>query len=207
MEAVQAWETLTEPWKQTFLLAWESFTAGSPPMGAAVVNYTGDVIARARSRRGEPSAPAGQLAGSRLAHAEINALAQLPTAGVYADHTLYTTLESCALCAAATAMSGIGHVRYAAAEPIWGDLEIRGFIQDQWPERQGPLTDPFADLAVILVIVDMIATGSVGRPLAAFREAEPRLFACAADVVASGLAIELRAMEWASAMHELWRRL
>lgn len=207
MDASEAWEALTDPWKQSFLLAWESYTAGSPPVGAVVVNYTGEVIARGRSRRRESSAPAGQLAGTRIAHAEVNALAQLPTAGEYADHTLYTTLESCAFCAAATAMSGIGHVHYAAAEPIWGDLEIRGFIRDRWPKRHGPLTDPFADLAGMLVIVDMIAADSVGQPLAAFREAEPRLFACAADVVASGLATEMRTMGWGSAMHELWRRL
>ena len=76
----QAWEELPSPWLQAFELAWESYRAGSPPVGAVVLGPDGAVVARGRSRRSEGagSAPPNHLAGSRLAHAEINALAQLP---------------------------------------------------------------------------------------------------------------------------------
>ncbi|MCK9893010.1 hypothetical protein [Frankia sp. AgB32] len=48
----------------------------------------------------------GQLAGSRIAHAEVNALAQLPM-GSFADHELYTSVEPCCLCMGAALQTGI----------------------------------------------------------------------------------------------------
>jgi tRNA(adenine34) deaminase len=73
----EMWRDVHAAWRQAFELAWESFVAGSPPVGAVVVAPDGSVVARGRSRRSESMAPHNQLAGSRLAHAEVNALAQL----------------------------------------------------------------------------------------------------------------------------------
>ena len=82
------------------------FKAGSPPVGAVLVDRKSEVIARGRSRRGESSGPADQLAGSRLAHAEVTALAQL-SIDQHGGLTFYATLEPCFLRAAAVAMSHV----------------------------------------------------------------------------------------------------
>jgi tRNA(Arg) A34 adenosine deaminase TadA len=73
------WDEVAPAWREAFELAWQAYVAGSPPVGAVVVDGDGTVVARGRSRRAERHAPANQLAGSRLAHAELNALAALPT--------------------------------------------------------------------------------------------------------------------------------
>lgn len=84
---------LPTPWRLPFELAWEAFRAGSRPIGAVLVDGAGRLLATGRNRSQESTAPPGQLVGTALAHAEINALAQLPAGRRYEDHRLYTTLE------------------------------------------------------------------------------------------------------------------
>lgn len=119
---MEEWDQLSPTWREAFELAWESLRAGSPPIGAVVVDGDGRIVSRGRSRRGETTAPDGQIGASYLAHAEINALIGLDQR-LRSDHTLYTTLESCVLCAAATAMSHIGIVKFAGRDPIWSFLQ------------------------------------------------------------------------------------
>src|SRR2546430_14130180 len=71
------WDELSDGWLAAFGLAWESHCAGSPGVGAVVVDASGTVVADGRSRRGEDALVPNQLSGSRMAHAEINALAGL----------------------------------------------------------------------------------------------------------------------------------
>ena len=125
--AAQAWEALEPPWRDALELAWEAFQAGTIPVGAVVVDIDGDVIARGRNRIFDAAAPPGQLAGTRIAHAEINALAQLPPSA-YESHVLYTTLEPCLVCFGAAVFSTIGTIRFAAADAagvIARELELR----------------------------------------------------------------------------------
>jgi tRNA(Arg) A34 adenosine deaminase TadA len=82
----------------------------------------GGLVTQGRSRSNEPSAPPGQLAGTYLAHAEVNALAGLAP-GDYWSHVLYTTLEPCLLCTAALTHAHVGAVRYAASDPLWAGIE------------------------------------------------------------------------------------
>jgi tRNA(Arg) A34 adenosine deaminase TadA len=76
------------------------------------------VVARGRNRIADP--PGVRLAGSRLAHAELDALAQLPTSARYRDHVLVSTLEPCLLCAAATLHATVGRIEYATVDPFGG---------------------------------------------------------------------------------------
>ena len=98
--------------------AWEAFRAGTIPVGAAVAGADGAIVARGRNRTFDP--PGQGLSGSRLAHAEVDALAQLPTSARYEDHVLYSTLEPCLLCVAATLHATVGRIEYAAADPFGG---------------------------------------------------------------------------------------
>jgi len=115
---VDRWTELDEPWRSALELAWEAYLAGTIPVGAVVAAADGTIVARGRNRIFEP--PGHGLAGSRLAHAEVDALAQLPVTDRYRDHVLYSTLEPCLLCAAATLHATVGRIEYAVSDPFGG---------------------------------------------------------------------------------------
>ena len=83
-----------------------------------LVDTNGEMVRFGRNRSNEKAGPVGQVVGSYIAHAEINALATLPP-GDYGDYTLYTSLEPCFLCTAALRHSHVGVVRFAAPDPMW----------------------------------------------------------------------------------------
>ncbi|WPO76351.1 MULTISPECIES: hypothetical protein [unclassified Streptomyces] len=89
---------LPAAWRLPVALAWEAFGAGSRPIGAALLDADGAVVACGRNRSQEAAAPPGQLAGAAIAHAETNVLAQLRSRRRYGDHRLFTTLEPRLLC-------------------------------------------------------------------------------------------------------------
>ena len=115
---MDAWQELDEPWRASLELAWEAYLAGTIPVGSVVVGADGRIVARGRNRIFDP--PGRGLAGSRLAHAEVDALSQLPGTGRYRDHVLYSTLEPCLLCTAATLLTTVGRIEYAASDPFGG---------------------------------------------------------------------------------------
>jgi tRNA(Arg) A34 adenosine deaminase TadA len=112
------WQQLGEPWQACFEMAWDAFLAGTIPVGAALSGPSGAIVARGRNRILD--APGQRLAGSRLAHAKVDALAQLSSSSRYRDHVLYSTLEPCLLCLGATLYSTVGRIEYAAADPFGG---------------------------------------------------------------------------------------
>jgi tRNA(Arg) A34 adenosine deaminase TadA len=137
---VNAWRELEEPWRASLELAWEAYRAGTVPVGAVVAGADGTVVARGRNRIFDP--PGQGLAGSRLAHAEVDALAQLSATDRYRDHVLYSTLEPCLLCAAATLHSTVGRIEYAVGDPFGGGCS-GGIDTGHWrrsaPEIAPPL--------------------------------------------------------------------
>ncbi len=98
---------------------WEAYLAGSIPVGAVVADADGTVVTRGRNRIFD-DAHEGQLAGTRLGHAEINALIGLSSRHTYPAMTLFTALEPCHLCLAAATSARIGRLRYAASDPYGG---------------------------------------------------------------------------------------
>lgn len=88
-------------------------------------------LAGHRCRVGEPQASALFWAGTRLAHAEVNVVIQIPTGDIeqMAEGRLDTTLEPCPFGVGAITMSGVRHVTYAAY-----DHRPRGFSKF----RRGP---------------------------------------------------------------------
>jgi tRNA(Arg) A34 adenosine deaminase TadA len=85
-----------------------------------VTGPDGRVVGRGRNRVYDRHAPAGELAYTLLAHAEVNALAQLPPEPRYEDHVLVTALEPCVLCVGATRLATVGTIRYGAPDPYGG---------------------------------------------------------------------------------------
>lgn len=116
----EVWEDLPEPWRACVELAWESYRAGSLPIGAVVADAQGNVLSRGRNRIHERTGEGGCVFGHKLAHAELNALLTLDFDRYEpATCVLYTTTEPCPLCVGAARMSDVKGVRYAAREP-WG---------------------------------------------------------------------------------------
>ena len=115
------WESLSEPWRASIDQAWESYCAGSLPIGAVLTDSEGRILAAGRSRREENSGPPGAIFGHKLAHAEINALLALDLRRHDPRRcVLYTTTEPCPLCAGALRMSNVGRFHYASREPWAG---------------------------------------------------------------------------------------
>jgi tRNA(Arg) A34 adenosine deaminase TadA len=112
----------------------------------------GDIIARGRNRIFEPLGAHPHLSGTRLAHAEMNALLAFAEVGVEAgDCTLYTTMEPCVMCIGAIRMHKIPRVRFAARDPLAGGVALVGgtpFMEQGFTSIVGPQRD---DLEVMLI--------------------------------------------------------
>jgi tRNA(Arg) A34 adenosine deaminase TadA len=139
------WRSLSPVWRVCLEEAWAAYCAGSIPIGAAVTDGGGRIVARGRNRMIESSGPDGQLFGNRMAHAEMNALLAL---GACEDAdpracALYTTMEPCPMCIGAIRMHLVGKVCYAARDPVAGSAALaaatpfmqRGEIEIVGPER------------------------------------------------------------------------
>jgi tRNA(adenine34) deaminase len=183
---VDAWRELEPAWPAAFELAWEAFGAGTIPVGAVVTDADGTVLARGRNRITEPSAPAGQIFGSRVAHAEINALVQLGIDRRYVDCTLWTTLEPCAQCIGAAWLSTIGRVAFAASDVYGGasrlierQIEAADSARDFHMEVEGPLGGPLAVFSELLHVAFFVARPEPHPVAQTFRELRPHLVALA----------------------------
>jgi tRNA(adenine34) deaminase len=167
-------------WRDCFELAWEAFRAGTIPVGAIVVEH-GEVIARGRNRIMDKEAPPRQLADTFLAHAEINALAQLEPRR-YPDATLYTTLEPCLLCTGGAVMTGMGVVRYAAPDPFGGSAALRvdnAVMRLGRTRIEGPEDGLLAQLGELLHLAFFLRANPEGAVLTAYRDLNPAQVAVA----------------------------
>jgi tRNA(Arg) A34 adenosine deaminase TadA len=169
------WAAVDPVWRPCFELAWESFQVGSLAVGAVLVDPGGAIVSAGRNRLGERPEVPGQVSGSNIAHAELNALAVLPAAD-YTDHVLYTTLEPCLLCTGALRLSHVGTVRFAAEDPLWHGLdripELNHTAARRWTRREGPVAGPLRTWAAVLPLVSYVEH-STGVVLEGYVEAWP----------------------------------
>jgi len=92
------WERLARPWQCCLEEAWLAYCSGSTPIGAAIADATGYIIARGRNRIYDAVGEGTHLHGHDLAHAEVNALVTLDYADLDRQTcALYTTTEPCPL--------------------------------------------------------------------------------------------------------------
>lgn len=168
---------LVEPWPEVFALMWEAYEAGAIPVGAVVIDGSGLVVSRGRNRMFEVPADAA-LAGSRLAHAEINALVSLGSNRAYQDHALYTALEPCHLCLSAAITTRIGAVHYAAADPYGGAVGKLMPSRDHEAHPVpvvGPLDSTIGRLPELLLIAHSLWRRPHGDVVAFYRELFPEM--------------------------------
>lgn len=120
------WDELDLGWQAAFDGAWYAFCAHCRPVGAAVTDGRGDVLTHSRTRVFEEEGECGELFGTRLAHAELNALLMLDENEHLerGEYTLYTTCEPCPMCIGALAMSGVKQLKFAASDSWSGSSEL-----------------------------------------------------------------------------------
>jgi len=178
---VRAWDELEPAWRAAFELAWEAHAAGSIPVGA-VVTREDAIVARGRNRLFEANAPTREVAGTRIAHAEMNALAHLSLDERYFDCVLWTTLEPCAMCIGAAWVGTIGAVRYAGADVYAGSaklieaqLERTDRSRNDPLSVDGPLDAPFGVLGELLHVAWFVQRRPRHRVTEIFRERCPEL--------------------------------
>jgi len=174
---------MTAAWERALALGWESFCSGSQPIGAVVTDERDHVVAEARSRRHDRAAPPGQLAGTRVAHAELNALAQLPTNAYYSRHTLWATVEPCCLCMGAAVQTGVGTVTFAWRDHYAGATAM---VVDNPQMRLKGITvvgepDPAVRWLAGVLLASSYAIDPSSRPhvIEPMREGHPDVFAYA----------------------------
>jgi tRNA(Arg) A34 adenosine deaminase TadA len=128
------------------------------PVGAVVVDPKNVIAAQGRNRIFDATdPPRGQLAGSWLAHAELNAIAQIDAERSRTDEgwAVYTTFEPCPLCAGAIAVAFRGRITvgYACRDPISSGLGVLTHTgigrRRQWQIQR--LRGPFAIFAELLL--------------------------------------------------------
>ncbi len=89
--------------------------AGDPPVGAVVVDASGNVIGRGHNQR--------ETAGDATAHAEVLAIREASIARRewrLTGCTLVVTLEPCTMCAGAVVLARLDRLVYGADDPKAG---------------------------------------------------------------------------------------
>ncbi|WP_233218660.1 nucleoside deaminase [Deinococcus arcticus] len=185
-------------WHAALAEAWTAYLHGSYPIGAVIVDTGGQVLARGRNRLGEERQVDGVISGHDLAHAEINALLNLPGTPRPECHgwTLLTTVEPCPQCAGAMAMSGLRAVAYAAPDP-WGGC-TRLLTDDPYVRnkgiRVGRAPQAVQRLALRLMVHAIVEEqpGKRGAVLRSFAGAHPDDVTVAEALYTTGTLLALR---------------
>ncbi len=146
------WNNLLSPWQIAFREAWTAFCSDAFPVGAAVVNPSGVVVAAGRNTVRGLKPTTGFLHGNKLGHAEINALLQINERQYpdYQQFTLFSTAEPCPLCLGAMVMSKLRKCCYAARDPIAGSAGL-ATASDYLARRELQFIGPEADLEILQI--------------------------------------------------------
>jgi tRNA(Arg) A34 adenosine deaminase TadA len=171
-------------------LAWQALLAGTAPIGAVVTDATGAIISTGRNAV-DGAADPPLVAGSLLAHAEVNALIWLRDGRErHADYRLVSSLEPCPLCAGAFRMAGLGALTFMGADPFNGATWL--LTSDQYVGRRpveiaGPRTDRAGRLAAGLAVAYQQRRRPDGTFISAIRKLRPDLLAAGAALIDAGL--------------------
>jgi len=177
---------VNDVWRKVLQLAWDAYQRGCVPIGAAVADPSGTIVAEARNQlQGDASRP-GQLANSRVAHAEVNALAQLPAgnSSLYVGYSLTTNVEPCCLCVGAAIQSGIGTVSYSWADAHAGAVTCMTVDNPQARRRRlkivGPHDAVIERLTGLLIFCHYLyVRPGIEHVVSTFALAEPDVYALA----------------------------
>ena len=190
-------------------LAWESFCAGSLGIGAVVTRH-GEIYATGRNRLAERDPGDDVLAGSSLAHAELNALAKLPWGTPSDGLELWTTLQPCLQCLGAIRLSPVRRVHVLAPDPLFRGVErarhLNEFIGRDWPDIFELTVDEWS---VFSLLLHSHVGAFWGVEVPGWNSALPAVAALARSLVESGEMVDfaVASVPVATAAEALWDRL
>jgi tRNA(adenine34) deaminase len=136
-QAAEAAAAADLAWMQVALLEAALASAhGDVPVGAVIVDATGQELSRAHNRR--------ELDADPTAHAEVLALrSAAQTRGHWRldDCTLFVTLEPCAMCAGAMINARLGRLVFGASDPKAGAIvSLYRLAEDKRFNHRFPVT-------------------------------------------------------------------
>lgn len=121
-----SWAALPAGGRSALTAQWVGLAHRALPCGAAITDPSGDVIAAGRNAAYDQRSGANPLERSRVAHAELNAIAVVDTDIDHSGLVLWATQHPCAMCAAAVAFTGIGRVVFLSDDPTdWSSAAER----------------------------------------------------------------------------------
>lgn len=196
------WLALPAGARAAFAEQWAGLAAGGLPCGSAIVDASGTIVASGRNHAYDPPGDLATrarypLQHARLAHAELHAVACLPTEADHAALTLWTTQHPCAMCAAAIAFIGIGAVRFVADDPS-DDSPAERIVASRAGVPYRPLGDPlwWTISNVLFLYNSAVLAGAGARNVRRNRVRYPALVALTLDLArrdALGMAARLGA--------------
>ena len=188
----RAWDDLPAGARAAIEEQWAGLASGGLPCGASLVAPDGAVVAAGRNRAYDPAGPAESLQRyplqhNRLAHAELNALAKVPTEADHAALTMWCTQHPCLMCASAARFAGVGKVLFIADDPSdHSSEEARAATRGKVPyERLGdPVWWTVCNLLFLYGSVEL--RGPKAANLESNRERYPGLVALAIRLAEEG---------------------
>ena len=191
-----AWSELAAPFRRCLELAWESCSSGTFGCGAVITDPAGNVVAEGRNRVFNEPSGEYPLEGTRLAHAEMNALARVPAGFALDDCTMWSSLEPCLMCLSSALLSSVGEIRFLAPDPLWDGVEqlpsLNTFVERRWPLHHEPHDSEWAVLGRTLAL-HMLASRqpATSQALAAHDLREPETAHLVRRWVTDGTLVDL----------------
>ena len=189
---------LSTGWQTVMQEAWDACLHGSYPIGACIADEAGQIVARGRNRLEEERRVNEMISGHRLAHAEVNALLNLPEVSAETSRTLtlVSSVEPCPMCLGAMRMQRINKLAYAAADAWAGHVDAldQTFYFSQKPtevRRAPPDVEQFCAALLLTFFLD----GEMARDHGFFRvnrAAQPEHFERALELHQGGTLRRLR---------------
>ena len=180
-ESGSHWAALSPGWQTAWAQGWEAYQTGNIPVGAAIINESGQVLAAGRNRTREARQVNGVISGFDLAHAEVNALLKLPKVSREEGYalTLLTTVEPCPQCAGTLVMSQVRRLSYAASDPWAGCASL--FVENAYmASKKVAVSRGPSELTRAVQVLHIVCELQAGMFGGGFRE---RFEACLPDAV------------------------
>ncbi len=170
-----------------FELAWQACARGTVGVGARLVGGDGTVMAEGSN--GLFADAVGPLSGNKIAHAEMNALAQIEAGVDLTGATLYTSLEPCFMCAGAAMLSRVGRIVIGTADPYMTGVDAfydSGDTRTQRTHREVQPDPAWAALSRVLSLHAAFFWIPGSEVVEAAHADEPEVASLVAELVVAG---------------------
>jgi len=161
------WDDVEPGFKVAFKEAWEAYKNNTIPIGVAILDADGNIMATGRNQVNADGD--GLIKHHQIAHAEINAILKLSEINDEKIHkgirtyTLYSTMEPCPLCFGAIVMGSIRNVKYAARDNWAGAAALNESI-DYIKNKNITVRGPFDELEVVQIAMHTYYELQTGNP-------------------------------------------